>query len=68
MLANDQLMYDEIYKFLKRIICHAICLFVHQLNIISKKNEPVLLFKTNNLGNEASKHEHGLKLENVGPS
>ena len=38
------------------------------LNIFSKKNEPVLLFKTNNLGNEASKHEHGLKLENVGPS
>ena len=75
MLANDQLMYDEIYKFLKRIICHAICylyekhkVFAHQLNIISKKNEPVLLFKTNNLGNEARKHVHGLKLEKVGPS
>ena len=63
MLANDQLMYDEIYKFLKRLISHAICylyekhkLFAHQLNIISKKNEPVyvLLFKTNNLGNEAT--------------
>ena len=43
-------------------------IFAHQLNIISKKNEPVLLFKTNNLGNEARKHEHGLKLEKVGPS
>ena len=57
MLANDQLMYDEIYKFLKRIMCHAICYekhkhFTHQLNIISKKNEPVLLFKTNNVGIE----------------
>lgn len=57
MLANDQLIYDEIYKFLKRIICHAICyekhkLFTRQLNIISKKNEPVLLFKTNNVGIE----------------
>ena len=58
MLANDQLMYDEIYKFLKRIICHAICYekhkrFTHQLKyIISKKNEPVLLFKTNNVGIE----------------
>ena len=50
MLANDQLMYDEIYKFLKRLICHAIYylyekhkVFAHQLNIIFKKNEPVLL-------------------------
>ena len=60
MLANHyQLMYDEIYKFLKRLICHTICylyekhkLFAHQLNIISKKNEIVLLFKTNNSGIE----------------
>ena len=43
-------------------------IFAHQLNIISKKNEPVLLFQTNNLGIEASKHEHGLKLEKVWPS
>ena len=50
MLGNDQLMYDEIYKFLKRLICHAIYylyekhkVFAHQLNIIFKKNEPVLL-------------------------
>lgn len=77
MLANDQLMYDEIYEFLKRIICHAIkaatfmkstICFSHQLNIISKNNEPVLLFKTNNLGIEASKPGHGMKLEKVGPS
>ena len=43
-------------------------IFAHQLNIISKKNEPVLLFTTYNLGIEASKHGDGLKPEKVWPS
>ena len=34
MLANDQLMYDEIYKFLKRLICHAIATFMKSTNFL----------------------------------